>query len=138
MHSVKLTRRTLLGGTGASLALPAILRSACAATPANMVVMAKSIKDIVNGFDPAESYEVSNNEVCGNCYRKLVAPDPDQPSRIVGDAAERWDVSPDGRTFTFHIRAGVVFDSGNRLTADDVVFSLRRVDPTEKDLCISC
>jgi hypothetical protein len=53
MHSVKLTRRALLKSSGAGLALPAILRSARAATPANMVVMAKSIKDIVNGFDPA-------------------------------------------------------------------------------------
>ena len=70
---------------------------------------------------------MSNNEVCGNCYRKLVAPAPDETGRIVGDAAERWDVSPDGRTLTFHIRAGVPFDSGNRLTADVVVFSLRRV-----------
>jgi peptide/nickel transport system substrate-binding protein len=127
MHDAKLTRRTLLKGSGAGLALPAILRSARAATPANMVVMAKTIKDIVNGFDPAESYEVSNNEVCGNCYRKLVTPDPDEPGRILGDMAKRWDVSPDGRTLTFHVRDGVLFDSGNRLTAVDVVFSLRRI-----------
>src|ERR1700760_1831876 len=97
MRNAELTRRMLLQGTGAGLALPAILRSARAGTPANMAVMAKSIKDIVNGFDPAESYEVSNNEVCGNCYRKLVAPDPDEPGRIVGDAAERWDGRADGR-----------------------------------------
>ena len=46
MHSVKLTRRMLLGSSGAGLALPALLCSAQAATPTNMVVMAKSIKDI--------------------------------------------------------------------------------------------
>ncbi|HET7879860.1 MAG TPA: ABC transporter substrate-binding protein [Acetobacteraceae bacterium] len=126
MPMLQLARRTVLQGTGVGLALPAI-RSARAGTPPNVVVMAKTIKDIVNGFDPVESYEASNNEVCGNCYRKLVAADPDEPGRIVGDVAERWDVSADGRTLTFHIRAGVLFDSGNRLTADDVVFSLRRI-----------
>jgi hypothetical protein len=46
MHSDKLTRRMLLGSAGAGLAPPALLCSARAATPTNMVVMAKSIKDI--------------------------------------------------------------------------------------------
>jgi peptide/nickel transport system substrate-binding protein len=126
MRTIIMTRRSLLGSSGASLALPGIVRTARATTPANMVVMAKSIKDIVGGFDPAESYEASNNEVCGNCYRKLVAPDPNQPAKIVSDVAEQWDVSQDGLTLTFHIRTGVLFDSGNRLTAEDVVFSLQR------------
>ena len=127
MRTIMMTRRSLLGSSGASLYLPGILRAARAATPANMVVMAKPIKDIIGGFDPAESYEASNNEVCGNCYRKLVVPDPNQPGKIISDVAEQWDVSQDGLTLTFQVRPGVLFDSGNRLTAEDVVFSLRRV-----------
>jgi peptide/nickel transport system substrate-binding protein len=122
-----LTRRTLLAASAAGLAAPAVIGTSQAATPKNAVVMAKSIDDIVGGFDPAQSYEFSNNEGCGNIYRKLVAPDPADSAKLVGDLAEKWEVSKDGLTFTFQIRRGVVFDSGKKLTAEDVAFSLQRV-----------
>jgi len=126
-----LTRRTLLASAAAAavapLAAPALIKGAEAATPKNIVAMAKQIDDIVGAFDPAESYEFSNNEGCGNLYRKLVIPDPSGAPRLVGDLAEKWEVSKDGSTFTFHIRKGVVFESGKPLTAEDVAFSLQRV-----------
>ncbi|MCP4004751.1 MAG: peptide ABC transporter substrate-binding protein [bacterium] len=44
--------------------------------------------------------------------------------------AERWDVSPDGLTYTFHLRPGVVWSDGVPLRAQDFVFSWRRLmDP---------
>lgn len=44
--------------------------------------------------------------------------------------AESWDVSPDGRTYTFHLRAGVAWHTGIEFTADDVVFTYRMLgDP---------
>ena len=52
--------------------------------------MAKQIDDIVS-FDPAESYEFTNNEVDGNCYRRLIGPDPNDATKIDGDLAEKWD-----------------------------------------------
>jgi len=118
-----LTRRTLM----ASAALPLVGRSALAASPPGIVVMAKQIDDIVGAFDPAESYEFTNNEVCGNCYRKLIVPDVADTSKLQGDVAQSWDVTPDGLTFTFHIRDNIVFSSGKKLTAEDVAFSLQRV-----------
>ncbi|MCL6553819.1 MAG: ABC transporter substrate-binding protein, partial [Firmicutes bacterium] len=39
---------------------------------------------------------------------------------------ERWSVSPNRLTFTFHLRQGVLFNHGRELTADDVVASLTR------------
>ncbi|MDR3536362.1 MAG: ABC transporter substrate-binding protein [Acetobacteraceae bacterium] len=122
-----LSRRTLLAVSASGLAVPALFRSAEAATPKNAVVMAKAIDDIVGAFDPAQSYEFANNEACGNLYRKLIVPDPADTSKLVGDLAEKWDVSKDGLVFTFQIRRGVLFDSGKPLTAEDVAFSLQRV-----------
>ncbi len=122
-----LTRRTLLATSAAGLAAPAMIGVAQAATPKNALVMAKGIDDIVGGFDPAQSYEFSNNEGCGNIYRKLVAPDPNDSSKLVGDLAEKWEVSKDGLTFNFQLRKGVLFDSGKPVTAEDVAFSLQRV-----------
>jgi peptide/nickel transport system substrate-binding protein len=122
-----LTRRTLLATSAAGLAAPTIITSAEGATPKNTVVMAKQIDDIVGGFDPAQSYEFANNECCGNIYRKLIVPDPKDTSKLIGDLAEKWEVSKDGLTFDFTIRNGVLFDSGKELTAEDVAFSLQRV-----------
>ncbi|MBI2906506.1 MAG: hypothetical protein HYX92_02490 [Chloroflexi bacterium] len=43
---------------------------------------------------------------------------------IVPDLAERWDVSLDGRTYTFHLRPGVLWHDGTPFTADDVLYTI--------------
>jgi len=122
-----LTRRTLLAASAASpLAATAVAPSAHAATPKDVVVMAKQIDDII-AFDPAESYEYSDNECDGNIYRRLVTPDKNDHSKVVGDLAQSWTVSPDGTTFTFHLKSNAFFPSGKALTAEDAAFSLQRV-----------
>src|SRR5271166_1269569 len=122
-----LDRRSFLAASSAAaLAAPALTRGARAATPRTIAVMVKQIDDIVS-FDPAESYEFSNNEIDANCYRRLVTPDPNDATKITGDLAEKWDVSPDGKTFTFHLRPGAMFESGRALTAEDAAFSFQRV-----------
>ncbi len=42
-------------------------------------------------------------------------------------AAERWDISPDGRTYIFHLRANASWSNGEPVTAADFVASYRRV-----------
>ena len=45
-------------------------------------------------------------------------------------AAESWTVSPDGKVYTFKLRAGATWSNGDPVTADDFVYSFRRlVDP---------
>ncbi len=45
-------------------------------------------------------------------------------------AAESWTISPDGKVYTFKLRAGNVWSDGSPVTADDFVFSMRRaLDP---------
>ena len=123
-----LTRRTLLAASAATpLVAPAVITSSAhAATPANVVVMAKQIDDVIS-FDPAEAYEFTNNECCGNMYRRLVSPDHSDATKVAGDVAESWTVSPDGKKFTFKLKSDAVFPSGKTLTAEDAAFSLQRV-----------
>jgi peptide/nickel transport system substrate-binding protein len=59
-------------------------------------------------------------------YGGLVRSDPTGGTAIQPALAEKWDVSADGKTYTFHLRPGVKFSNGQPLTADDVVYSLNR------------
>src|SRR4029434_6975323 len=47
--------------------------------------------------------------------------------------AKSWEVSPDGKTYTFKLRDDVQFCSGKKFTAEDVVYSFKRLkDPETK------
>ena len=95
-----------------------------ARTPADVLVIAKDIDDTIS-LDPAEAFEFSSIEVVDNVYDRLVLYDVEDPTRLVGGMAERWSV--EGDRWHFHLRPGLTFQSGRPVTADDVVWSLRRV-----------
>ena len=98
---------------------------AAAATPSDTLVMAWQFDDIIT-LDPAEIFEFSGAEYAGNTYDRLIGYEVEDVSKIYGVVAESWTVSPDGKTYTFKIRKGIKFASGNPLTAEDVAFSLQR------------
>lgn len=57
--------------------------------------------------------------------------------QIVPQLAERWEMSPDGKTFTFYLRKGVRFHNGKEMTADDVKASVDRflqISPRKNEL----
>nr|WP_234413636.1 ABC transporter substrate-binding protein [Ideonella sp. A 288] len=98
---------------------------ALAATPKDTLVIAAAFDDIIS-LDPAEAFEISAGELMGNAYDRLVRFDVADPSRLSGDVAKGWTVSADGKTFSFELKPGLKFASGNPLTAEDVVWSLQR------------
>jgi len=120
-----LNRRTLLGAVGASPLIPLAARTASAATPRDVIVMARQIDDIVS-LDPPESFEFSGEEALANVYDRLVLPDLKDPTVIKGDLAESWTTSEDGLTTTFKMTQGRKFASGNPVTAQDAAFTLQR------------
>ena len=128
-----LTRRILIGTTTAAGALRlAVPSNARAATPRDVVVMAKQIDDITS-LDPQETFEPSGNEIAGNCYQGLVTPDRIDPAVLRGVLAESWDVSEDGLAYTFRLRPDARFASGNAVTAEDAAFSLQRAIMLDKE-----
>jgi peptide/nickel transport system substrate-binding protein len=98
---------------------------ALAATPKDTVVMAKQIDDIIS-LDPAESFEFSGSEVTGNIYERLIAYDLNDVSKLKGELADSWSVGADGKTYTFKMKKGTKFASGNPVTAQDAAYSLQR------------
>jgi peptide/nickel transport system substrate-binding protein len=76
-------------------------------------------------LDPNKTSAYFSFEVLENVYDTLVEPDANLQMRPA--LAESWDVSPDQLVWTFHLRQGVTFHDGSPLTADDVVFTYRRI-----------
>ena len=97
-----------------------------AETPADTLVVADAIDDIVS-IDPHEAFEFSGVDLNNNVYDTLVELDPAKPGELVPGLAESWAVAEDGVTYTFKVKSGITFSSGNPLTAEDAALSLRRV-----------
>ena len=112
----------------AALALPGALR---AETPPDTLIQAWQLDDVIS-LDPAEVFEFTASEVLGNAYQPLVGYNVEDVSEIFGVIAESWEVSDDGKTFTFTIAPGLQFASGNPITAADAVYSLQRAVKLDK------
>lgn len=97
-----------------------------AATPRDTLVVAKNIEDIVS-LDPAEAFEFSGGEALANIYERLVHYDPKDPTRIGPGLAASWKPDEQAKSIDFTLRKGAVFDSGNPVRPEDVIFSFRRV-----------
>jgi len=104
-----------------SLAAPAF-----AETPADTLVIADAIDDIVS-LDPAESFEFAGQDALENVYDRLIQIRPATNFQLEPGLAESWSVSEDGKTYTFKMKEGLKFHSGNPITADDAAWSLQRV-----------
>ncbi len=76
-------------------------------------------------LDPAKHRDETESLMVMNLYDPLVYPQPGKPPKPW--VAKRWEVSPDGMTWTFYIRKGIKFHDGTELTAEDVAFSMDRM-----------
>lgn len=97
--------------------------------PEKLPDVAKNRKDtlIVGGetpdgkFNPIYSGDVYTSWATGLVFEGLLT--NDRQGNPVPLVAEKWEVSEDQKTYTFHIRKGIKFSNGEELTADDVAFT---------------
>ena len=75
-------------------------------------------------FDPAMVEDGPTIDVLQQVFEGLVQWSPD--NKVVPCLAEKWDVSPDGLTYTFHLRPNVKFQDGSPVSASDVLYSMTR------------
>jgi len=100
--------------------------------PQQTVIVARDLTDAVT-LDPNLAYELSGTIADHNMYSNLVTFVGGNLTQPRAQVARSWEVSQDARTYTFHLNHGIVFATGNPLTADDVIYTFQRVVNLPKD-----
>ena len=77
-------------------------------------------------WDPKGSSSLSSIQAVSQLYNQIVQMDTTDTALVVCDLCDSWEVSNAGETFTFKIRDGIKWIDGSDLTAEDVLFSMRR------------
>ena len=100
---------------------------------ASTAVHAETVLNRGNGaepetLDPQKLTGVPEANIAYDLYEGLTT--LDDHGNPTGGVAKSWDISDDGKTYTFHLREDAKWSNGDPITADDVVYSFRRiVDP---------
>ena len=76
-------------------------------------------------YDPATTYGSGDKLI----FSGLVSFDPQL--NLMPDLAEKWEISPDGTVYTFHLRPNAKFHDGRQVTAQDVIYSWERAASPE-------
>lgn len=126
-------QRTLTGEAGmnvrtilTSTALAALLALGTAATPAaaSPLVTMNTVQ-IFSTIDPAKITDYTDYMAAVNLYDALVG--VDAKGNLTPKLATSWDVSPDAKVVTYHLRPDAHFSDGTPVTAKDVVFTFQRL-----------
>jgi peptide/nickel transport system substrate-binding protein len=107
----------------AGVALALAWASATPAVAGGGVLRARFNADI-RSTDPGTNRDANTDGVMGHVVEGLVAFRED--TSIGPMLADSWEISPDDKTYTFHLRKGVKFHNGAVMTADDVMWSFKR------------
>jgi oligopeptide transport system substrate-binding protein len=81
-----------------------------------------------SSLDPQVNFGASAGWILGDAYEGLV--NFDATGQLIPGAAESWEASEDGKTYTFHLRDGLKWSNGEPLVAQDYVNGIKRtLDP---------
>ena len=79
-------------------------------------------------LNPVIANDAASGTINDQIFNGLVKYDKD--IRLIGDLAERWEVTRNGKTITFFLRKGVKWHDGAEFTAEDCLFTYQRlIDP---------
>ena len=114
-------------GCGKPAQAPAArLAGAQAAAPAAAQVLSLGNGAEPKGLDPHLVTGVAEHNILAALLEGLAAEDPQDLTPVPG-VAERWDISPDTCTYTFHLRADAKWSNGDPVRAADFVYSFHRM-----------
>ncbi len=87
----------------------------------SLVIASDTDYSTMHPCDYSSTIERINND---QIYDTLLAKDKSDEETLIPHVAESWDISEDGKCYTFHLRDDVKFHNGTKLTAEDIAFSL--------------
>jgi peptide/nickel transport system substrate-binding protein len=104
-----------------------------------------SLQPDLDAFDPLTGYSVDSWEILRAVTRQLVTypgatTDIKDDTNLVPDLAKSWDVTPDGKTYTFHLKDDVFFSgpTDRKIVAADFVYGIKRFcDPNKQVAAIN-
>jgi ABC-type transport system substrate-binding protein len=147
-HSFNADRRTFLKRAGAAGAIAAagisIPRRASAqdatvrpdAAAKRGGTLRYAVHNAPAHFDVHQSGTVANIGPQSPMYDTLLRRSPKDGQTIIPDLAWKWEISPDGKRYTFHLRKGVKFHDGADFTAEDVKATYERIARPPKGVVI--
>jgi len=87
-------------------------------------------------FDVHQSGTIANLGPQAPMYDLLIRRDPRDGNTIIPDLAYKWEVAPDGKKYTFHLRKGVKFHDGAEMTSADMKATYERIVRPPKGVVI--
>lgn len=103
--------------------------AAVSATPTGEKILSVQVGPNPETMDPALNSAVDGGNMLLHNFECLLTVDKD--GKIAPGSAETWEVSEDGKTWTFHLRPDLKWSDGSDLTAEDFVYSWQRVTDPE-------
>jgi peptide/nickel transport system substrate-binding protein len=108
----------------------ALIIAAAMSVPVGAKTLHYAFQGTLNSLDPYSLNETFTQGMLGNIYDGLTK--RDKNLKIIPGLATSWEQT-DPLHWVFHLRKGVKFQNGDPFTADDVVFSMQRVEMTGSD-----
>lgn len=78
-------------------------------------------------YDPIQETSLDSLAPVIPCYSGVVQHDPLEPTKVISDLAEKWEMSPDGLSYTFRFYDNVKWHDGNPFTSEDARSTLEVV-----------
>src|SRR5438132_3637993 len=123
--SAALTRRDVLAGTTLGMLAAAAPRLAGAGPKSGGTINMHSYSFPPPNWHPHVTNTVQIMSSSG-IYNQLIEynPETEDPFELRGDLATSWELSKDGRVYTFHLNPKAKWQDGTPVTAEDVVYSM--------------
>lgn len=107
------------------LILAILLLSGCAKIPLPKDTLFFAIRSDPPTLNPITSSDNSSHLIISTIFNSLVK--YDACDNIVGDLAENWELSEDGKSYTFKLKKGIKWHDGAPFTAEDVKFTFQKL-----------
>lgn len=99
-----------------------------ASTPGNAAEIVVALQSDGKSLDPHTVSDAASMHLLENMYSTLLRYKKGTYGEVEPDLAQSYDVSQDGKTYTFKLHQGVKFhESGREVTASDVKYSIERI-----------